>query len=83
MKHWILLLLICLLQPLTAKRIALVIGNGNYDPTKPIHVQPNLKNTRSDSKLIATTFKKLGFENIYHLDGGFMAWEDAEQKVVK
>jgi len=64
MKHWILLLLICLLQPLTAKRIALVIGNGNYDPTKPIHVQPNLKNTRSDSKLIATTFKKLGFEVI-------------------
>lgn len=64
MKHWFVLLLILLSQPLGAKRIALVIGNGVYDATKPIDSRPNLKNTRSDARLIATTFKKLGFEVI-------------------
>ncbi|YCM45070.1 caspase family protein [Verrucomicrobiaceae bacterium 227] len=64
MKHWLFLLVICLAQPLSAKRIALVIGNGVYDATKPITSKPNLKNTRSDSKLVAATFKSLGFEVI-------------------
>ena len=64
MKLWIVCLLACLFQPLAAKRIALVIGNGVYDPGKAITEKPNLKNTKSDARLIATTFKKMGFEVI-------------------
>lgn len=73
MKPWLILLLFCLLQPLGAKRIALVIGNGVYDPSKAITQQPNLKNTRSDARLISSTFKKMGFEVILLEDVGKMA----------
>jgi len=64
MKHWLFLLVICLSQPLSAKGISLVIGNGVYDASKPIKAKPNLKNTRSDARLISATFKKMGFEVI-------------------
>lgn len=36
---------------------------------------------RSTASLVA--FKKLGFKNIYHLDGGILAWKKAEQEIVK
>lgn len=49
---------------LHAKRIALVIGNAVYDPTKPLRAKPNLHNTREDADLISTTFKELGFDVI-------------------
>ena len=64
MKHWIFVLALFLSLPLPAKRIALLIGNGVYDPNKTMVEQPNLKNTRSDARLLATTFKKMGFEVI-------------------
>ncbi|MEO5713073.1 MAG: caspase family protein [Luteolibacter sp.] len=52
-------------QPVfAAGRIALVIGNGNYDASKPINERPNLRNTRSDAQLVSATFKKLGFKVI-------------------
>ncbi|MGC6458435.1 MAG: caspase family protein [Akkermansiaceae bacterium] len=73
MKPWLILLLFCLLQPLGAKRIALVIGNGVYDSSKAITQQPNLKNTRSDARLISSTLKKMGFEVILLEDVGKMA----------
>lgn len=64
MKLRFLWLLLCLCQPLLAKRIALVIGNGIYDSTKAINEKPNLRNTRSDARLIAATLKNMGFEII-------------------
>lgn len=64
MKSWLFCLIFCLLQPLAAKRIALVIGNGVYDPNKALAEAPNLKNTRPDARLISTTLKKMGFEVI-------------------
>lgn len=36
---------------------------------------------RSNESLII--FKKLGFRNIYHLDGGIIAWEKEKFKVVE
>ncbi len=51
-------------QLLHAKRVALVIGNAIYDPAKPMREQPNLHNTREDADLVASTFKKLGFDVI-------------------
>ena len=36
---------------------------------------------RSTASLAA--FKKLGFKNLYHLDGGMLAWKKAKQEVVK
>lgn len=61
------------IQPLAAKRIALVIGNALYDPNKPINQSPNLHNTRNDADHVAETFKKLGFEVIILKDAGKMA----------
>ena len=55
-------LLIVSSPALEAKRIALVIGNASYDPSKPLDQKPNLHNTRADADLVASTFKKLGFE---------------------
>jgi hypothetical protein len=57
-------LLLVSLQPLVAKRVALVIGNAVYDPAKPMREQPNLHNTREDADLVSTTFENLGFEVI-------------------
>lgn len=61
---------IAALHPLAAKRIALVIGNAQYDSTKPLTQQPNLRNTRDDADHVAATFKKLGFEVVVLKDAG-------------
>ena len=47
--------------------------------------QPYLVHCKSGGRSAKTlaVFKKLGFEHIYHLDGGIMAWEKAKQKIVK
>ena len=45
-------LLLVSLQPLVAKRVALVIGNAVYDREKPMREQPNLHNTREDADLV-------------------------------
>ncbi len=73
------LLAMCLLSPsvFAADRVALVIGNGNYDASKPINERPNLRNTRSDAQLIATTFRKLGFRVILLEDASKVATEKA------
>lgn len=73
------LLALCLLSPsvFAAQRVALVIGNGNYDASKPINEKPNLRNTRSDAQLIAATFRKLGFRVILLEDASKAATEQA------
>ena len=61
----------------SAQRIALVIGNGNYDASKPINQKPNLRNTRSDAQLVSATFRKLGFKVILLEDATKAATEQA------
>lgn len=50
------------------------------DKTKPylVHCASGGRSTKS-----LETFKSLGFEHVYHLDGGFNAWEKAGQKIDK
>lgn len=65
-------------QPVfAAGRIALVIGNGNYDASKPVSERPNLRNPRSDAELVAATFRKLGFKVILLEDATKAATEQA------
>jgi rhodanese-related sulfurtransferase len=47
--------------------------------------KPYLVHCRSGGRSTASlaAFKKLGFKNIYHLDGGILAWKKAEHEVVK
>ena len=53
---------------------------GALDKTKPVlvHCQAGGRSTRS-----LPTFEKLGFTEIYHLDGGMNDWNKAGQPVVK
>lgn len=53
---------------------------GKLDKSKPYLVHCR-SGGRSGTSL--TTFKKLGFTKVYHLDGGTIAWEKAGQKLVK
>lgn len=50
------------------------------DKSKPllVHCQSGGRSTRS-----LKVFKKLGFEKIYHLDGGMGGWQSAGKPVVK
>jgi rhodanese-related sulfurtransferase len=48
------------------------------DKTYLVHCRSGGRSTKS-----LEVFKKLGFKTIYHLDGGFLAWEEAGKKVVK
>lgn len=47
--------------------------------------QPYLVHCRSGGRSTSSleAFKKLGFKKIYHLDGGYLAWQEAGQEVVK
>ncbi len=53
---------------------------GALDKTKPVlvHCQAGGRSTRS-----LPTFEKLGFTEVYHLDGGMNDWNKAGQPVVK
>lgn len=53
---------------------------SKLDKTKPtlVHCQSGGRSTRSLS-----TFEKLGFTNVIHLDGGFGDWEAAGKPVEK
>ncbi len=55
-------------------------GLAALDKSKPylVHCQSGGRSTRS-----LATFKKLGFENIIHLDGGMKGWLAAAQPVEK
>ena len=56
-------------------------GNvGKLDKSKPYLVHCG-SGRRSTSSL--EVFKKLGFQSIYHLDGGLKAWEAAGKPVEK
>ena len=46
----------------TAKKVALIIGNANYQKV------PALKNTVNDASDISAALKKLGFDVVYHRD---------------
>lgn len=50
------------------------------DPAKPclVHCAVGGRSTKS-----LETFRKLGFKEVYHLDGGFKGWEKAGQPVEK
>ena len=54
------------------------VAKLDRDKTYLVHC---LSGGRSTSSL--KVFKKLGFKHIVHLDGGFMAWEDAKLPVAK
>ena len=54
------------------------VAKLDKDKNYLVHCKSGGRSTKS-----LEVFKKLGFKNIYHLDGGFMAWEDAEQEVIK
>lgn len=53
---------------------------GKLDKSKPVlvHCQAGGRSTRSLS-----LFEKLGFKEVYHLDGGYGGWVDAGKPVVK
>jgi rhodanese-related sulfurtransferase len=53
---------------------------GGLDKSKPylVHCASGGRSTNS-----LATFKKLGFQSIYHLDGGFKAWQAAGKPVEK
>ena len=53
---------------------------AKLDKSKPylVHCQGGGRSTKSLEVL-----KKLGFQHIYHLDGGFSAWEKAGQPLEK
>jgi len=55
-------------------------GVSGLDKKQPyiVHCAGGGRSTRS-----LEVFKKLGFENIIHLDGGFKGWKDAGQPVAK
>ncbi len=53
-------------------------GKLDKDKTYVVHCQSGRRSTAS-----LETFKKLGFKNIIHLDGGFAGWEKAQQPVEK
>jgi rhodanese-related sulfurtransferase len=54
------------------------VAKLDKDKNYLVHCKSGGRSTKS-----LKVFKKLGFKNIYHLDGGFIAWEEAEQEVVK
>jgi len=68
-----------------AKNIDFMKSSFTEEVAKLDKKQPYLVHCKSGGRSAKTlaVFKKLGFENIYHLDGGIMAWEKAKQKVVK
>jgi rhodanese-related sulfurtransferase len=51
---------------------------ANLDPNKKyiVHCAKNPSNGRSSRAL--ESMQKLGFEHLYSLEGGFVAWKDAE-----
>lgn len=53
---------------------------GKLDKTKPVlvHCQAGGRSTRS-----LPVFEKLGFKEIYHLDGGYGGWVESGKPVVK
>lgn len=53
---------------------------GELDKTKPVlvHCQAGGRSTRA-----LPTFEKLGFTEVYHLDGGMNDWNKAGKPVVK
>lgn len=53
---------------------------GKLDKTKPVlvHCQAGGRSTRS-----LTVFEKLGFKEVYHLDGGYGGWVESGKPVVK
>lgn len=53
---------------------------GELDKTKPVlvHCQAGGRSTRA-----LPTFEKLGFTEVYHLDGGMNDWSKAGKPVVK
>ncbi len=53
---------------LAEKRVALVVGNSNYEQATPL---PNPKN---DAKLIRTSLERLGFDVVSGVDLGFRAF---------
>jgi len=58
----LLVLMIFFISPVHAKRLALVIGNGNY---KNI---PSLSQPENDAKAMASALRKLGFEVVLELN---------------
>jgi uncharacterized caspase-like protein len=56
---------------LAAQRVALIVGNADYQQATP------LNNTRRDAEAIAETFGRLGFEVILELDASQSATLDA------
>ncbi|AKQ45463.1 sulfurtransferase [Rufibacter radiotolerans] len=60
------------------------------DPSQPYYKPVFDKNKRlilhcasgGRSALATATLKKMGFQNVAHLDGGFKAWKDAGKPVV-
>ncbi len=66
------LLLFGLLAPaLAAKRVALVIGNADYEHTQ------RLANPENDSRLIASILRRQGFEVLEHRNLGYKAMKRA------
>lgn len=54
------------------------IGELDKDTPYLVHCRSGGRSGRS-----LELFKKLGFKNIYHLDGGMLGWEEAKLPVVK
>lgn len=68
-----------------AKNIDFLASSFSEEAAKLDRKQPYLIHCKSggrSSKSLAV-FKKLGFEQIIHLDGGILAWKEAGQETVK
>jgi len=61
-----------------AKDFAAQVGRLDRSQTYLLHCASGVRSKRCLPKL-----KQLGFQKIYHLDGGMAAWEDAGKPVVK
>jgi hypothetical protein len=59
---------LCFGTALAGDRIALVIGNGEYDRSVKIDQQPNLPNARNDGDAVAKALQDLGFDVLHATD---------------
>ena len=70
----VVLAMICVGSPAIAERVALVVGNANYD------VAPDLANPTNDAKAIADALTRLGFKVTLLTDAGETSlWEELDK----